>query len=92
MRSTFFCLKCKSGMNKFSELDAKTLHGIRHGYSELEDQGFWAIALYCKRCDIPVYTKLKHLVKEQKAAFRRHNKKKEKSYGTNASEKSKTAL
>jgi len=81
VRSTFYCISCKSGYTDFQQLVAKTLHGIGHQYEQCRDKGYWAVALYCKACDMPVYTRLKHLVKEQQLAFTRHNKKGKKTNG-----------
>jgi len=78
VRSTFYCLSCKTGYENFHDLVVKTLHGIRHNYEHCAEKGYWAVAMYCKGCDMPVFTKLKHLVPEQQAAFRRHNKKERK--------------
>jgi len=81
VRSTFFCTSCKTGYTKFEQLEAKELHGVRHRYGELASNGFWSVALYCKKCDMPVYTRLKHLVREQQSAFRRHNAKIRRTHG-----------
>lgn len=78
MRSTFYCLSCKTGTDKLNETVAKELHGIPHRYSEVAQKGYWAVGLYCKNCDMPLYVRKPHLIEEQRLAFRRHNKKKEK--------------
>ena len=85
MRSTFYCLACKTGTNNINETKAKELHGIPHRLSEIAEKGYWAVGLYCKGCDTPLYVRRPHLIEEQRLAFRRHNKKKEKSDGKNAS-------
>ena len=85
MRSTFYCISCKKGTNDIYATTAKEMYGVTHDYTELADKGFWSIGLYCKNCDRPLYVRKKHLVKAQQAAFRRHNKKKEKTDGKNAS-------
>jgi len=81
VRSTFFCLSCKTGYNNFDEVKAITLHGIEHQDPDVANKGFWAVAFHCSTCDAPVYTGLKHLVTEQRLAFRRWNAKRRKKNG-----------
>lgn len=81
MRSTFYCLSCKTGFNKFEEVKAITLHGIKHQDPQIAEIGYWAVAFHCLTCDAPVYTDLRHLVAEQRLAFRRWNAKRKKRNG-----------
>jgi len=74
VRSTFFCIACKSGHDWHTVL-CKHLHGIPHSDTLIADKGFTACALYCPDCQSPLYTRVKHLIREQQFAFKRWNAK-----------------
>ena len=82
MRSTCFCISCKSGFASTNDVSWKALHGIPHYYTVCADKGFTAVAGYCPTCNTPLYTKLKHLIREQQFAFKRHNAKRKVKNGT----------
>jgi len=75
VRSTFFCLSCKKGFNKLYSVLCKELHGIPHYDKVIAEKGYWACALYCPGCNAPLYTRVQHLIREQKLAFKRWNAK-----------------
>jgi hypothetical protein len=81
VRSTFFCVTCKRGMS-LADADFETLYGLPHAYEKIREEGFpWAMAAYCPTCKTPLFTRRKHLIREQRVAFKRHNGKARKKNG-----------
>lgn len=75
MRSSFFCISCKAGYASVNDVKWNDLHGVPHSYQSCADKGFNAVCAYCPKCSAPVFTKLKHMIREQKFAYKRYNAK-----------------